>query len=308
MPHISIAAEKLWTLGGFPITNSILTSWLVTILLFLLSYLVTRKVSLVPSYAQSIAEILVGGIYSLYESVTGKYIKQVFPLLGSIFLYVIIANWVGLLPGVGTIGFFEKTEAGIHETTVASQKENHPLQDGFEKEEANGHNEDNPSSAAVIPESESTPDAHQGKKFVPLFRGATADINTTLALAIVAVIGIQYYGIINFGRFYISRFLSLKDPIQFFLGILEIVSEISKVISFAFRLFGNIFAGEVLLTVIAFLMPYFAPLPFLTLELFVGFIQALVFSMLTAVFLNVAISHGEHEMHLAQLKEGKGKH
>ncbi|MEK7065486.1 MAG: F0F1 ATP synthase subunit A, partial [Patescibacteria group bacterium] len=196
---------------------------------------------LVPSGLQSITELLVGGLYDFFHGVIGDHIKQVFPLIASLFFFILIANWVGLLPGVGTIGFFRATE------------------------------------------------------FVPLLRGATADLNTTLALAIVAVGAIQYFGFKTLGASYGGRFFDLRSPIYFFVGFLELISDISKVVSFAFRLFGNIFAGEVLLAVMAFLMPFIVPLPFLMLELFVGFIQALVFSMLTAVFLNVAVSHGEGE-------------
>jgi len=125
----------------------------------------------------------------------------------------------------------------------------------------------------------------------PLFRANTADLNTTLALAIISVFLSQVFAIKFLGfKGYIAKFYRLKDPMSFFIGTLEIVSEISKMISFAFRLFGNVFAGEVLLTIIAFLVPILASLPFLLLEVFVGFIQALVFSMLTTVFISVAIA------------------
>ena len=133
------------------------------------------------------------------------------------------------------------------------------------------------------------------QEFTPLLRAATADLNMTIGLAVISIFAIQYFGFKTLGIHYSGRFLNFSNPIYFFLGFLEIISELSKILSFAFRLFGNIFAGEVLLAVIAFLMPFIVPLPFLALELFVGFIQALVFSMLTAVFLNVAVSHGESE-------------
>lgn len=124
----------------------------------------------------------------------------------------------------------------------------------------------------------------------PLLRGDNADLNSTLSLAMISVVLIQIFGIKFLGfKGYISKFINVKNPIAFFTGILEIISEISKVISFAFRLFGNIFAGEVLLTIMAFLVPIVASFPFLLLEIFVGLIQALVFSMLTAVFISVAI-------------------
>jgi len=126
---------------------------------------------------------------------------------------------------------------------------------------------------------------------VPLFRANTADLNTTLALAVISVFLSQVFAIKFLGlKAYINKFYRLKDPMSFFIGTLEIVSEISKMVSFAFRLFGNIFAGEVLLVIIAFLIPVLASFPFLILEVFVGFIQALVFSMLTTVFISVAIA------------------
>lgn len=239
MPHISLAAEKIGSVFGFPITNSLLATWVVMAILVVFSLVATRKMTLVPTGIQSIAELFVGGLYDFFTSVVGKHIKQFFPIIASFFIFIIIANWFGLLPGVGTVGFYQQS------------------------------------------------------KFVPILRGPTADLNTTLALAMVSIVAIQYFGFKTVGIHYSNRFFNFKNPIYFFLGILEIISELSKVISFAFRLFGNIFAGEVLLTVMAFLMPFIAPLPFMALELFVGFIQALVFSMLTAAFLNVAVSHGE---------------
>ena len=239
MPQISLAAEKIGSLFGLPITNSLLATWVVMALLIVFSFFATRKMTLIPKGIQSIAELIVGALYDFFMAVAGKHIKQFFPLIASFFLFIILANWFGLLPGVGTIGF------------------------------------------------------HEADKFVPLLRGANADLNMTLALAIISIVGIQYFGFKTVGFHYSSRFLNFKGPIDFFVGILEVISQFADIVSFAFRLFGNIFAGEVLLTVMAFLMPFIVPLPFMALELFVGFIQALVFSMLTAAFLNVAVSHGE---------------
>lgn len=244
MPEISLAAEQIFKVGSFSITNSLITTWVTMLILFAIAIIATRKLTLIPSNLQSIIELVVGGLYDFFGKINGKNIKIFFPILASIFIFVLTANWLGLLPGVGTIGFFREAEEHV--------------------------------------------------KFTPLFRGATADINTTLALALIAVVSIQYFGFLTVGTHYRTRFFTFKDPISFFVGILELVSEFSKIISFAFRLFGNIFAGEVLLTVMAFLMPFIVPLPFLMMELFVGLVQALVFSMLTSVFLNVAVSHGEH--------------
>jgi F-type H+-transporting ATPase subunit a len=244
MLNISIAAEKIGSIFGFPITNSLLATWFLMAVLIVFSWASTRKLSLVPTGIQTIAELIVGGLHDFFSSVTGHYIDKFFPLIASLFLFIITANWMGLLPGFSTIGFY--------------------------------HGEAMPAGR---------------QEFIPLLRGATSDLNTTIALALIAVVAIQYFGFSVVGPRYGKKFLNLKDPISAFTGVLEFISEFSRIISFAFRLFGNIFAGEVLLAVIAFLMPFILPLPFLTLELFVGFIQALVFSMLTAVFLNVAVSH-----------------
>lgn len=137
---------------------------------------------------------------------------------------------------------------------------------------------------------------HGGRAvFVPFFRGGNADLNSTLALALIAVAATHLWGLKEVGLLrHLGRFFNVRNPIAFFVGLLELVSELAKVISFSFRLFGNIFAGEVLLIVVAALVPYGAPLPFLGLELFVGFIQALVFAVLTLVFLQIAsVAHGE---------------
>lgn len=277
-PHISLAAEQIGEVFGWPITNSVLMTWLVMVFLLLFTYFVTRNMKRIPGTLQSIAEVILDGIYTLFSSVVGAdKIDQFFPLLASIFLFVVCANWSGLLPGVGSIGLKAQTHAfeWIRSTYATTSTT------GEIKTENLGTNE--------------THDEQRG--ITPLFRGPTADLNTTLALALIAVISLQYFGLKALGLGYLSKFFNFSNPINFFLGILELISEFAKIISFAFRLFGNIFAGEVLLTVIAFLMPLFAPLPFLGLELFVGVIQGLVFSMLTAVFLNMAtVAHGDHEV------------
>lgn len=238
MPHISLQAEKVLEIGHYPVTNAILTSWLVMFFLVAVTFLIRFRLTVIPGRFQVLTEGVVGGLYNLFESVTGPRTKIYFPLVGTLFIYIVMLNWAGLLPGVGSIGFNE-------------------VKDG-------------------------------AKAFVPLFRSGSADLNLTIALALISMGSIQFFGLKTLGVHYLRRFINFKNPLLFYVGILELISEGSKIISFAFRLFGNIFAGEVLLTVIAFLMPLFAPLPFLAMELFVGLIQALVFSLLTAVFLNVA--------------------
>jgi F-type H+-transporting ATPase subunit a len=301
---ISLAAEKIGSIAGFPVTNSLVATWLVMEVLFIFTYFATRKLSLVPGKVQIIAEMVIGGLYDFFSQAAGHHINKFFPLIASLFLFIITANWMGLLPGFSTIGFYH-TRAESHEAAV---KESEPVkvtektEDVSAAKDTTGHEVAKESAAEteVTKPSEGagtetkTEEKKEEVEFIPIFRAATADLNTTVALALIAVVAIQYFGFTVLGVKYGSKFLNFKDPISFFLGILESVSDISKIISFAFRLFGNIFAGEVLLAVMAFLLPFIAPLPFLTLELFVGFIQALVFSMLTAVFLNVAVSHEEH--------------
>lgn len=243
MLRISLAAEHLWTIAGFPITNALLTTWVVMAVLIIFAFFSTRKMSMIPGTLQSVAEMIVGGLYDFFQSIAGHYISQFFPIIGSLFIYIVLANWIGLLPGVGTIGFYEAAKHGAE------------------------------------------------PEFIPLFRGATSDLNTTIALSICSVLAMQYFGFKNLGAHYGKRFINFKDPITGFVGILEIVSDVSKIISFAFRLFGNIFAGEVLLAVMAFLLPFIVPLPFLFMELFVGVIQGLVFSMLSTAFFTVAVEH-----------------
>ncbi len=292
MLHISLAAEKIANIGSFPITNSLALTWLVMLLLFIFALSVRRKISLIPSHGQSIAEVLIDGLYSFFESVVGHHVKRLFPLIASLFLFILVSNWIGLLPGVGTIGFFHSRPEDAMELEKQVEA---PLEE-TDSVIVSDHVE---SSVARFEESTGVPaeaiktEVKEEEEFTPLFRGPTADLNTTLALALIAFVAIQYFGFTTIGFKYSARFINLKNPIMFFVGILEIISDISKIISFAFRLFGNIFAGEVLLAVMAFLMPFIAPMPFLMLELFVGFIQALVFSTLTAVFVNVALAHEE---------------
>jgi F-type H+-transporting ATPase subunit a len=247
--EISLAAEKIAHLGPIAITNSMFTSWIATILLIVVAFLATRKMSIRPSRFQNTLELVVEMLQNLCNSVfqNMEQTRKYFPFIATLFLFILTNNWLGLIPGVGSIGFHE-----------------------------------------VV---------HGKEIFVPLLRGGNADLNTTLALALMTMVLVQIFGILAIGFFkYAGRFINFKSPIDFFVGILEIIGEFSRVISFSFRLFGNIFAGEVLLAVITWLLPYVGPIPFYGLEIFVGFIQALVFSMLAMVFIKMAITdHNEHE-------------
>ncbi|MFH1444487.1 MAG: F0F1 ATP synthase subunit A [Candidatus Peregrinibacteria bacterium] len=248
----TLASETIAHLGFFEIRNTLIMAWLAMLVIFIVAFFAWRtKYKEVPGRFQMLLELIVGGLFDFFHSVIGdkKQTRTFFPLVATIMIFLMLANWMGILPGVGSI-----TILGEH----------------------NGHIMN-----------------------LPIFRSMNADVNMTLAIALISVISTQLFGIAALGVLpYASKFFVApwRDPIGSFVGILELIAELAKIISFSFRLFGNIFAGEVLLVVISFLMPYFAPIPFLGLEIFVGFIQALVFALLTAVFLKMAVTaHGGHD-------------
>ncbi|MBI4137773.1 MAG: F0F1 ATP synthase subunit A [Candidatus Sungbacteria bacterium] len=261
MPHINIAAETLFTIAGFPITNALIASWItVGVLVFLI--LGVRRLQTIPAGMQNVFEVFVEGSLALMEGVLGSREKaeKYLPLVAAIFLFILTSNWIGILPGVGSI---EYIAAG----------------------------------------------AHGAEERLPLLRSAASDLNFTLALGITAVVLVNAAGIRALGaRTHLAKYFTFKNPIRAFVGILEFISEFAKIVSFSFRLFGNVFAGEVLLTVAAFVAALLTPaflsslqsgfialtlLPFLALEIFVGFVQALVFAMLTMVFISIAVAHQE---------------
>lgn len=243
--HTSVAAEHIFSVFLWPVSNTMLTAWMAILLLVSLSVIATRKMKLVPSGIQNTFEYAVESLLDLVEGFMGdrKLALKFFPLVATFFLFILTTNWMSLLPGFGSIGFYEGEE--------------HVL--------------------------------------IPFFRATNADLNTTLGLAMISVITIQISGILALGFFkYGKKFINFSSPINFFVGVLELISEFAKIISFSFRLFGSVLAGEVLLTVLAFLVPYIIPLPFMGLELFIGLIQALVFMLLTTVFIKMAITAAEH--------------
>lgn len=232
-------------------TNSLLMSWITMALLITLGLLVSFKITPVPGKLQNVGEMVVDTAIGFFTDVMGsrREAEKVFPIVFTFFVFIMLSNWLGLLPGIGSIGF-----EGTH----------------------------------VV-------DGHEEAAFIPFFRSTYSDLNMTLALGLISVTAVHVFGIATIGFFkHAGKFITFKDPISFFVGLLELFSEVSKVLSFSFRLFGNIFAGEVLLVVILGLVPYVAPLPFFMLEVFVGFVQALVFSMLTLVFMKVAMAEAEH--------------
>lgn len=243
MQQISLRAEEIFHIGSFPVTNAVLMATLVLVVLAVIAFALRRKLSFVPGATQNVFEIAIEGALGLMDSVLGnrKTSEKYFPIVFTVFLFVLCSNWLGLFPGVGSV---------------------------------------------VV---------RQGSETVPLLRSPASDLNFTLALALIAVTFVNAFGIAAVGlKARLSVFFNFKGPIDFFIGILELISEFAKIISFSFRLFGNVFAGEVLLAIMAFLVPYLVPLPFMFLELFVGFIQAFIFGMLTLVFVAMAVAqHGE---------------
>lgn len=262
----TLFAEPIAHIGNFTITNSLISSWATVIILVILSVFLGKKVKKIPEGLQNIFEIILEKALELADSVTGdrKKSEKFLPITLALFLFILINNWLGLLPGFGTIGFVEK-EAG------------HSI-------------------------------------FIPLLRGGSADLNFTLALAVFSVIMANVMGIVMVGTWeHFNKFINMKaflsiprevrkdvsvllvNPIKAFVGLVEIIGEIAKVASLSFRLFGNVFAGEVLLASMMALFAYFLPLPFIFLEIIVGIIQALIFAMLTLVFMAIATeNHEEH--------------
>jgi len=237
--HISVSPEPIAHLFGITITNSLLTSIIVMLLLLFLALMFRLKKPFPKAKLPLIVEMIIEGFYGFIKKIAGDRVDSLFPLLFTFFIFIIMGNWIGLLPGVGSIGIWEEVE--------------------------------------------------NGRKLVPILRGPNTDLSATIALALISVGVTQYLSVEALGlKGYVSRFINLKNPIKFFVGILDTISEFAKILSFSFRLFGNIFAGEVLISVMIFLIPVLIPVPFLILEVFVGFIQALVFTMLSTIFIVVA--------------------
>ena len=264
----TLFAEPIAHFGSFTITNALFTSWIVVAVIIILSLALRSKLKIIPNKLQNIFEVVIDEGLKLCDQVTNNRTLSVkiFPIAISVFFFILINNWFGILP-LGGFGLLEKGEHGL--------------------------------------------------SFIPFIRGGTADINTTVALAVMAVLGANLFGIFSIGIWKIfNKYVNLKElggiftkirheptiiivaPITFFVGLIEIVGEFAKVASLSFRLFGNVFAGEVLLVSMAALVAYIVPIPFLFLELLVGVIQALIFSILLVVYFTIASSdHDEHEEH-----------
>ncbi len=288
--HISIAAETLFMLGPIPVTNSMLTMFIVMAILLIGGNAIARSAKQVPGRWQSVFEVSAEFILNLVESTGGKsFGRQLFPMVGAMFIFIAIANYTGVLPGVGTIGVYH-SEAAVEEGPV-----------GPPAETETGTIESVPGDVAVVEDAEGAHEEEAHEVLVPIFRAPNADLNMTLAMALVTFTTVQILGIRRHGVG--GRIKHMADPP--FLFPIEVVSEFGRIISLSARLFGNVFAGEVLLAVMYALanavriavVPLLVPVVFIGLELLFGTIQALVFALLTAIYITMAAGddgHGEH--------------
>jgi F-type H+-transporting ATPase subunit a len=243
LPEIKIAPEIIFTLWGFPVTNTLLCTWISILVLVLFFFFATRKRAIVPSRFQSLAEMIVEYLLGMVQSVSGKEKgKKFFPLVASFFVFILVSNLLDIFPGVDTIGT-------IRGEDIARL---------------------NPSCApflGFLPNCKPLAGIFLfgdiSNQITPWIRPATSDLNLTFAMALIAVITCQVFGFTTLGaKEHLSKYINVKallkfNIIEFFVGLIEIVSEISRVVSFSFRLFGNIFAGSAVLAVFAFILPFF---------------------------------------------------
>lgn len=290
IPEISLAPEVITRIGPFPFTNSLLLTLIVDVLLIGLVVVGMRRMDAVPRGLQNVLEYGVELLHGLGESIDRRNIARFFTLAATIFFFVFFSNILALIPGVGSIGICRTHEAALVNAAPAEE-----------------HAVAAPASEAALTRS---PDTCYGETdaeghelvLIPLLRAPSADLNMTLALALIVFVATEYHGFKALGPAYLTKFFNFKGgAIGFFVGIIEFISEFVRIISFMFRLFGNIFAGEVVLLVMAFLVPWLLPSVFYAYELFVAFIQAFIFAILTMVFISLATEHhGGHD----ELAEG----
>ncbi len=241
--HIALKAEEVGHFLGIPVTNTMLVSWLVVFVLVVTAVLVGTRLRKIPSRTQTFFEMVFGFALDYMEEVLHSRVLAIrlFPLIVTLFLFILLGNLSGLIPGIGSIGFFEES--------------------------------------------------HNQQHFVALFHPVSTDLNVTLALALVAFFSIEIAGISYLGFFtYLGKFFNFRSFIGFLVGIIELISEFARLISFSFRLFGNMFAGKTLILVAMFFFPYLLPVPLMLYEVGVGVIQASIFALLTLFFTKQAIT------------------
>ena len=287
-PHIQVAAENLSAkplftlpvLGDFYLTNTLLAMLLMDIVIILIALGVrnaAKKNELAPGGIGGVFEMLVEMLYNLTQNTAGKFASKIFPWFATILIVVLFANLLKLIPGFETVGLLHHTEHGYATQALGGNW------------------------FTVLNE-----EKEGGSMVTPFLRGVSTDLNFTLALALISVLMTQVVGIQAQGFRYFGKFINVstmfKKPFFGFMdllvGLLELISEFSKILSFTFRLFGNMFAGMVLLALIGVMIPVFMPSMIMMFELFIGLIQAFVFGMLTMVFMAQATQgHGAEEEH-----------
>ena len=287
-PNISVAPDRIFSIFGFPVTNTLLDTWLCGLALILFFAITMRHHSLIPGRWQSAAEYLVEFLVGLIATVTGgdrNKAKKFFHLVATFFLFIVLANAVDILPGVDTVGAID--------TKAVADAGGHPVL-GFLLF-------GNISNAVI-----------------PWLRPATTDLNLTIGMAIIAVVTAQVFGFASLGTgVQISKYINFRSPLAFFVGILELIGEIARIISLSFRLFGNVFAGTIVLSAFAFLLPIVADIIFIPFELFVAVLQAFIFAILSLLYLQLATeshetgegeSHSEAEAEVSQRERSAAAH
>lgn len=316
-PDIKIKPETLFSVDLGPLTinftNTIITGWIVVAFMVILAFLATRRWELIPRGVQNFLEAIIETFYNLVTNVAGeKNGRRFFPIVATIFFFILFANWFSLFPIFNVIGLAQEKkvetaaeEEGSGKFFVMEKLDVGPIPiswvkpSSFSQLKGESIDEDDPEAIQKVQEESS-----QGKfvgEIKPFLRGINTDLNTPLALAIASTIFVEFWGVSALGwRTYGSKFFNwggfrrgfFQGIIDAFVGLLELVSETVRLVSFTFRLFGNMFAGEVVILMFTFLTPLLLTIPFYGLELFVGLIQAFIFAMLTLVFGIMAVSHG----------------
>jgi len=311
LPHIQVPPETVGMIGGFPVPNTLVALLLADAVLLGLAFLATRNLQMVPGGLQNFFESVIEfwreqSISNIGEKLTRSWL----PLVLTVFFMIWFANYAHFLPGFDSIGFLcepghcpgeEVHAGGAEEGEAAGGEAEHAKHTLFTLKEAR------PLGIGLIDGRLDDEAAHgseaggTGYAFVPFLRVATSDLNVTLALALIAFVVIEFAGFRQLGMGYLGKFFNFKEGfIMILVGLLELVSEIMRILTFSFRLFGNIFAGQTLLFVFPFLLPLLVVVPIYGLELFVGLIQSYVFAILILAFMQQAITahhgpdHGEH--------------
>ncbi|MCF7815968.1 MAG: F0F1 ATP synthase subunit A [Candidatus Pacebacteria bacterium] len=244
---VHLSAPILGYFFGIPLTSTMIMVWVTMLALAVLAFTMKSRLRLIPNKIQISLEMLVGsGFDYMADALESRELaRKFFPLVMTIFIFILSLNWLGLLPGVDSIGIWK---------TV-----------------------------------------HDAETFVPFLHPANTDLNVTISLAIIAFVAIEIAGIAFLGFVkYGGKFINFSSPLNFLIGIIELFSELARLVSFSFRLFGNIFAGKTLLLIAIFFVPFIVPVPILAFELFVGLIQAFIFAVLTLFFIKLAIAEPEH--------------